>query len=549
MKKVKKAQPYIPFRADVKGNDGTIRQENFRLKLIQVRQDQGTDNKKPKTSNIEPPEDTETYRDQRIIPPPYNPAIFIKLEEESNILRECIDAMSVNVGGFGYLYRPRKVKQKNASSLEQIIDEERIVLENWLPLLCPEVPFVETRKRMRHDLELTGNGYWEIVRDTKGLIIEVNHVPCHRMRLARLDKNPTAYKIPYVDYSDNYKIKWRKRRKKFRRFVQLDSAGRPSVWFKEYMDPRKISKKDGKVNNGVGLGDRATEIIHFKIYSPRTPYGIPRWIGRFVSVTGSRRSEEVNFFTLSNNHVPSMFVLVENGSLTDGSVARLQEVIDSQVSGNPNYSQVVILESESGENEVFPGQVSNAKLTIKQLKDSQQTDQMFQEYDKNNQDKVRQSFRLPPIYVGRSEDYTRATAAESRKIADEQVFAPERPTVDHPVNMMMLETGFRWHIFKTRTPNITDNEVLAKAMVAAENSGGMTPRRADMLMQDIFEGDLGPLPDVDLDRPFRLQFAEAQAGLKNQTTPAPAKEGSERSSLNDHEWLDSWVDYVYRDVG
>ena len=562
LQKIRKAQSYIPFRGDVKRSDGTVKQENFRLKFIQVREEKKPDNKKPKTSNVEPQEDTANYTDSRIISPPYNPNLFVKLEEESNILRECIDTMSVNIGGFGYLYRPRKLRSKNkkttakktdaeTTEYEDQVDDERVALENWIPSLSPEMPFVETRKRMRHDLELSGNGYWEIVRDTQDNIIEINHVPFVRMRLTKLDKKATSYKIPYIDHADDYKIKWRKRRKKFRRFVQVDSSGRPKTWFKEFGDKRKIRKEDGKVDKKVGLGNRATEIIHFKLYSPRTPYGIPRWIGRFVSVTGSRRAEEVNFFTLSNNHVPSMFILVENGSLTGGSVARLQEVIDSQVAGNPNYSQIIILESESGENEVFPGQMSGsqAKLTIKQSKDAQRDDSLYQEYDKNNQDKVRQSFRLPPIYVGRADDYTRGTADVSRRIADEQVFAPERETVDHPINVMMLEAGFRWHIFKTRTPNITDNEVLAKAMIAAESSGGMTPRRADTLMEDIFGGDLGPLPNIDLDKPFKLQFAEAQQGMKDQTEakPEPATEGSERSTIN--ELWGEWADQVYREVG
>ena len=36
------------------------------------------------------------------------------------------------------------------------------------------------------------------------------------------------------------------------------------------------------------------------------------------------------------------------------------------------------------------------------------------------------SFRLPPIFVGITSDYTRATASESREVAEEQVFEPER---------------------------------------------------------------------------------------------------------------------------
>lgn len=553
-----------PFEAEIVDKNGKTTSKKMNLRVIQVQRqstasnDDKSSNKNgsngtslsverqtqqgQKTSNITPLEDTKaTYQD--IIDAPYNLFSLVLLEEESNVLRECVDSMVVNIEGFGNVFRPRKLEEGKEKQHKKEVDEERVFLDGWLGAVCPEDSIVETRKRMRRDLEITGNGYWEIVRATDGIIIEINHTQSHRIRLTKRDKVKTPYTVPVVSPKDDYQIKNLEKTKRFRRFVQLDSNGKPSVYFKEFGDKRKINKNTGEVDDSVSVADEATEMIHFKIYSARSVYGIPRYISRYVSIIGSRRAEEVNYFTLSNNYVPSMFIMVENGSLSSASVERLTELIESQVGADPNYSKIVILEAESSEDESYSGQITSSKLAIHEPR-NQKTDEMFQKYDANNQDKVRQSFRLPPLLIGRADDYTRATARESVKVGDEQIFNPEREMVDSQMNRIMLDQGYRWHFFRSRTPNITDNEVLTKAMVGAERSGAMTPRRANMLMEDIFEGDLGPLPEnIDLDTPYSFQFAMAQKGTV--TAPSEMSAGQvgtvERKS---GDWVDEYVNQI-----
>lgn len=554
-----------PFNAEIVGKDGSVSNQRMNVRVISVqskraaqakaRTERGSEpapepareaikrqtQQGQATSNITPLEDSNaTYKD--IIEAPYDQFALVLLEEESNILRECIDSMVTNIEGFGNTFRPRKLEEDAKNKHQSEIDLEAIKLQGWLGVLCPETSFIQTRKQMRRDLELTGNGYWEIVRDSAGVIIEINHVASHRMRLTKLDAEATPYTVPVISPEDDYQIKQIEKMRRFRRFVQLNSKGQPGVYFKEFGDPRTINKKTGKVGNVDAVTDEATEIIHFKIYSARSVYGIPRYIGRYVSIIGSRRSEEVNFFTLSNNYVPSMFIMVENGALTPASVERLTELIESQVGSDPNYSKIVILEAENGDAENFAGQMTNAKLSMYEPK-SQKTDEMFQSYDANNQNKVRQAFRLPPLLIGRAEDYTRATAQASLRMGDEQIFNPEREVVDSQMNRIMLDQKIRWHFFRSRTPNITDNEVLSKAMVAAEKSGAMTPRRANTLMEDIFEGELGPLPEnINLDQPYSLTFALAQ----NAQVVAPTEMGDGQVGTveRNEDWVSKYVDEV-----
>jgi PBSX family phage portal protein len=417
----RKAIAKIPFEGEVQKADGSLEKVKFNARVVEatpemIERARSKNNK----SKIEVDEEkSSSLHDQRIIPAVYDPLELVYLEEVSNVLRECVDSMVVNIEGFGHLLRLKKISEENVEKFKKAILEEKARLDNLFDRISPNVSFTEARKRMRRDLELTGNGFFEAVEDKNGDLLELNHVPSYQMRLAKLDKKTTNYKVKVVDEANDFSIRTINRRKRFRRYVQLDSNKKPIVWFKEYGDPRSISSKDGNVKSSVGLNTRATSIIHFRIYSPRTPYGIPRHIGRYVAIKGSRRSEEVNFFTLSNNHIPSMFILLENGTLTEGSITRLTELVESQVTGDPNYSKFIILEAEADMNDILPGNVGAAKLTIKSMAETQHSDEMFQKYDKNNQDKVRQAFRLPPIFVGRADDYTRACYSEDTETLTE----------------------------------------------------------------------------------------------------------------------------------
>ena len=88
-----------------------------------------------------------------------------------------------------------------------------------------------------------------------------------------------------------------RRRRRFRRFVQVFEG--QLVYFKEFGDPRIVSRKTGRAFpsvaelTGANPDDGpATEMLHFAIHNPRSSYGVPRWIGNLPSVLGSRQSEE-----------------------------------------------------------------------------------------------------------------------------------------------------------------------------------------------------------------------------------------------------------------
>jgi PBSX family phage portal protein len=479
------------------------------------------------TSKAKPQEDTwKRYKDD-IVKPPIDPTFLATVEEYSTALQQCIEAMEVNIEGFGHRLVPLTARDqlKDSSPELKAMNEERRRVDNFLKNATGEDSLVMFRRKVRHDLEATGNAYVELARHPfTAKPDKLVQVPSYQCRLGKMDAEWTEYEVrrQLEVAPGKYVVEKVKDYKRFRRFLQINPGvgSGDAVWFKEYGDERVIDCTTGKVVPAEKAKDypedkRANEMIHLRIYSSRTPYGLPRYKGCVLTLLGDREAEEVNYTTLKNNNIPSMIVAVSNGQLTEETVDRMKQFVKEQIQGSKNFSKFLILEAEGIFEGTDPG---NIRMDVKPLAQHQMKDQLFQEYGKTNRDKIRECFRLPPIFVGRSEDYTRATAESSRRLADEQIFRPERDEMDHLFNRILAEFDMVYHSFKSNGPNITDDEDLLKLLVAGEKAGGMTPRIADAIVSDILGRDVREKwPDgFDPDTPYSLTMANA---VKNQADP------------------------------
>jgi len=469
-----------------------------------------------------------------IIEPPFDLLTLAMLPEHNSELVQCVEAMEINIEGFGHRFIPR---YKEPSDKEKkAMKEEKIRLENFFSYATVPESFTAFRRKIRNDLETTGNAYFEVLRNTRGEIDGFNHVPSYMMHLGRVEENSIKTEMPILkmvlNKEGDYEVVLDTKiiYKRFRKYVQtrwtqrrnLTYAGTHRLrWFKEFGDTRNYSNKTGNLVDDtealrIGPDNLANEMVHFRLYSPRTPYGIPRFVGNLLSIFGDRASEEINYITFKNNNIPSMLLLVSNGQLTQGSINRIKDFVETQIQGQDNYSKFLLLEAEPPEAD--GEDLGQVKLEVKPLTQEQHKDALFQNYSKNNQDKIRRSFRLPPIFVGRSDEYTRATAESSRRLADEQIFAPERNEFDNWMNRIMLPAmSVRYYKYKSNSPNTTDNAELVKILAGAEKTGGMTPRIARMMLEDILGIELPEFPDdFDPDVPFSLLMAEA---VKNKADP------------------------------
>lgn len=458
-----------------------------------------------------------------VIEPPFDMLTLAMLPEHNTELGPCIEAMEVNIEGFGerMVSRVDVDNPETPKKLIKLVHKEKVQLDNFFLYATMYDSFTSFRRKLRADLEATGNAYFEVIRDSKNNIQGFTHLPSYQMRLGRLDDKARLVDMPILEIQEDgsIEIKVIKIWQRFRMYVQsksvhlrnltYSSSGHKMRYYKQFGDPQDYNNKDGKPAKGkLKPEDKANEVVHFRLYSTRSPYGLPRFVGNLLSIFGDRASEEINYITFKNNNVPSMVVAVSNGQLTQGTIDRIKEFVESQIQAADNYSKFLILEGETFFEGEEGGQV---KIDIKPLVKEQHKDALFQNYSKNNKVNVRRSFRLPPIFTGGTDDYTRATAETSRRIGDEQVFAPERDEFDKWINRVLFPAmGIRYHRFKSNSPNTTDNQELVNILAKAEKTGGMTPRIARQMLEDIMGTELPTFPKgFDPDVPFSLTMAEA----------------------------------------
>jgi len=492
------------------------------------------------------------------VAPPYDPDVLCHLFEHSSSLRPNVDAYVTNIDGFGHRYEPAielegdDVDRQVADAMvleraaareaegdvedgaeptgeevtediaEPTVEEiaarrrelqrlsriEKARVETFFGFCCHEHSFVDLRRRTRQDLEVTGNAYWEVLRDARGRIARFVYVPAHTVRLLPLDAEPVEVEERVRVSPVSYETVTVARR--LRRYVQLE--GTACVFFRSFGDPRVVSRRTGDVvaaDAALGENDGpAHELIHFAIHSPRSPYGVPRWVGNLLSVLGSRSSEEVNYMYFESKSVPPLALLVSGGKLSESSVPRIERFIEENIKGKKNFHRILILEAEGAAN---ASETAKAKIEIVPLTQVQQQDGLFQAYDERNIDKVGSSFRVPRLLRGDSRDLNRSTAEAALRFAEDQVFAPERDEFDFMINRRILpDMGIRFWRFRSQTPVTRDPERTSDMVTQLVRVGVLTPEEGRMLASDIFNRELAKISDDWVKRPITLTLAGVQ---------------------------------------
>jgi PBSX family phage portal protein len=514
------------------------------------------------------------------IEPTLDPLFLTRLISLSNSLRQNIDAMVTNVNGFGYSFVPAinldsddiedtikvamTIERENEAEDECVDGEEISVVEptdaeikERLDLLkfqmrrqlakvkaffenCNlKVSFQRLNKRLLIDRYTTGNHYFEIRRDKLGVPRRLEHAPSWSIRAMPLERIPVEIsrqvKITDITFENQTEIEF------FRKYVQIYEGN--TVYFKEFGDPRTMSSVTGKFYKDEKELEReennnppATEMIPFKVDTSESDiYGLPQWIGNLLSVIGSREMEEVNLLFWQHKSIPPMVVMVSGGALKKGARQRLERVIEEQIKGGgENFHKILILEAESTKKMTggLPSQ-NTVKIEIQPLIANIWKDQLWGEYDKQNNLKVGRSFRLPPLLRGETEDYNYATSAVAKQFAEEQVFEPERQEIDFDINRTIVsDLGVYLWKFKLNGPKIRVPDRIVD-FIEKLTKNVLTIEESRKWLSETFDMDLSKIDAEWAKMPSDLILAgmnPSQEGAFSEDSEEDNKEDSEEET-------------------
>lgn len=435
-----------------------------------------------------------------VIEPHYYPNRLLAIPHENNTLRQCIDAYVTNIEGFGYRLEFIGPEGQEGSSEAEA---EKARLEGLLNQPNGEITLTEMRERRRRDQESIGCAYLEVARDKNGEITMIHHLPAHLMRMTKKDEDYTP--ITRV-VNRNGKLATIKTRRRFRRFVQM--VRNEKVYFKEFGDPRIIDPVTGQVNDALPIEEQATEVFYSGVYAPGHAYGLPRWINQLPAILGSREAEMTNLQFFKDNAIPAMAVLVSGGLLAAESAAMIENHF-TKTRGRDSMNRIMVIEARGDEGAgSIDGKLPSPKLDIKPLMADRASDALFQEYDKNNSGKVRSSFRLPPIFIGYSDDYTRATADASLVMAEGQVFGPERSKVDDEFHQHLLADSEgrppQYWRFRSLPARLVASDAIVDALNVLDSMGAMTPNIAIGITNELFDLNIQTIESEWGNYPFQM---------------------------------------------
>ncbi len=450
---------------------------------------------------------------QAIIPS-YPFEYLAKLVQSSNTLRQCIESYVVNIEGLGHTleYIGEEGQEDSAP-----VQAEKAQLESFLALCSPDLSLREVRERSRWDLETLGQRFFEVSRDLAGRIQMFDHLPGVTMRRTRRDAKPTEVELEVPNPADPTKMIRKVGYRYFCRYVQFvySDNNYSKVYFKEFGDPRTIDPKTGEENNDLDISDAATEVLMLSLYTPGQIYGLPRWIGQLPSILGSRESEMVNLNFFRENAIPAMAVLISGGALTAESF----DVIDNYINalkGSKAMNRILVLEASGDDTSGSTDHsVSAPRIDMKPMISERQQDGLFKDYDGANQQKIRSSFRLPPIYAGRAEDYTRASAFASMVTAEQQIFGPERQAFDDLMNNKILRTYKpRYWRFKSSGVPLADPDSLSIMLTTLDSAGALTPNAVIKIANKILDIAIEPITLPWGDYPWSAVMQYVTSGVQ-----------------------------------
>lgn len=374
----------------------------------------------PKSNQIQG-DPFETQARGEFVPPRFSPEVWAAAMEQSTRLGRCIRTYARNTVGLGWFIEPIQKLDPNAPDHGEHlmkVKAQTALLHRLFNKPSKLIPTTELFFMAKVDEEATGNGYIEVVRNNARHITGLFHAPSVSVRV-RVKKEETG-----EQHIGGY--------------VQI--RGNEKRYFKEFGDETVMNALTGDVYSGdtpLPIAQRATEILHFKLYSPTsTWYGAPRYVSAAPALSGNRLASVRNVKFFENDAVPRMALLVSGGRLTPDSINSIEDFFKAKVQGTEKAHSVVVIQTEQTK-VGFQQQQDNVRLELKPLTVGVTEDASFSQYRSANDDEIREAFGIPPVFFS-TESVNKASSQTSREICNEQEFEPDRLVKENIINLTII---------------------------------------------------------------------------------------------------------------
>ena len=423
--------------------------------------------------------------------PEFNPEIWAATVQNNTRLGRSIRTYARNTLGLGWHIEPKvKITKEADSETVEEVREQMKVLEALFSNPNDEMPTTSVFYNAKIDEETTGNGYIEVVRNKFGIITNIYHVPAITIRKRVMD----------IDGE-----------KEIRGFIQIQ--GNDKVYFKEFGDPEHMSASTGAYVEDIGSLDEddiATEIIHFKLYTPTNNwYGAPRYVSAAPAITGNRFAAIRNVKFFENDAVPRMLISVSGGKFSADVLQQIEDFFNASSRGLEKSHNSLVLQTEPTNLGALSKDNSTPVVDVRPITVGVTEDASFQVYREANDEEIRECFGIGQVFFT-SDATNRASAATSREITNEQEFEPDRLEKEYLINQKLIpailqkESADILVQFRFERMQLTDPLDMARRDQTYAALGALTPNE----LRESIGRDSYPEDYIFANKPIQVAMAE-----------------------------------------
>ena len=265
----------------------------------------------------------------------------------------------------------------------------------------------------------------------------------------------------------------------------------------------------------------ANEVLHWSLYDPISPYGMPRWFGALLQVATSREATERDYAVLLNGGLPDVIIIAEGAAIPDEFSKEIKSWFQSNTRGTQNAGRVACLSLPASEIPGLPPPKARIETPAKSALSAGELLKLQEAYD----DTVREQFRLGPTLCGQQIGSNRATADAEQEVSEMQVFQPERDEVDEVLNRILLDKGVRFWRIRSLGPKTKRPIDVSK--IVAEILDGLSINDLRRIGTELLGTKLEPIPDEYASVPL----GKSKAGGAAAAAPDPGPEAKARDLL------------------
>jgi HK97 family phage portal protein len=507
---------------------------------------------------------TKEQSEGSVIEWPFDPTNLYAVFEESSLLQPNVAAYSANVDLQGQYFsplvalgtdtdvetirevlfeddvlsespkynRPADIPDTEITGMEDILTSkhlrDNIRAKSFLRNCGGTLPFSRLRSELRQDLEVTGNGFWEVLRTVGGKLARFVRILPNEIKIMPL----SVEKWPIKEHNRKSRIRITTEETSRKVRAYQITTGDGSHYLKEYNCTAFMSSLTGKffatqkdfdeynTQFQQGKDVPANEAIHFSLMTNlHYPYGVPRWIGALREVLSTTSISEYNANLFENGLMVPIAILVSGGTLSSESAARLQSFFKS-MKGVKNAHRAIVLEATNKTSSVVP------TISFETIK-GKANEAEFLEYDKRNEDRVGSQFRISDIVRGNTNTtQNRATAEAALLQADQQVFSPVRNEFDaYFTDSILPEIGVVSLELVSKGLASSDPDAEGKLALEAVTRAVLTPNECREILEAVFDREFPQLEEAWANMPLEIYRMGGNTPSMAPAVPVAAPEG------------------------